>query len=35
MRDKIVKILGEIEKNEDIEILYACEAGSRVWGFAN
>ena len=35
MRDKILKILDDIEKNEDIEILYACEAGSRVWGFAN
>lgn len=35
MRDKIIAILAEIEKNEDIEILYACEAGSRVWGFAN
>ncbi len=35
MNEKIVDILHEIEKNEDIEILYACEAGSRVWGFAN
>ena len=35
MRDKILSILAEIEKNEGIEILYACEAGSRVWGFAN
>lgn len=30
----IKDILKGIEKAEDIEILYACEAGSRVWGFA-
>lgn len=34
-REEIIKILHKIEKAEDIEILYACEAGSRVWGFAN
>lgn len=34
-REEIIDILHRIEKAEDIEILYACEAGSRVWGFAN
>jgi len=35
MSDKILRILGEIENNEDIEIIYTCEAGSRICGFAN
>lgn len=35
MKSDIVHVLEEIEKIENIEVLYACEAGSRVWGFAN
>lgn len=35
MKKQIIHVLEEIEKIENIEILYACEAGSRVWGFAN
>jgi uncharacterized protein len=27
--------LTQIEKSYQIEILYACEAGSRAWGFAS
>ena len=30
---KILSYLNEIEKTEDIKILYACESGSRAWGF--
>ena len=32
---EIVKILEKIEKENDITILYACESGSRAWGFDN
>ena len=27
--------LSQIEKRENIRILYACESGSRAWGFAS
>lgn len=33
VNETIIKILKEIELRENIEILYACEAGSRAWGF--
>lgn len=33
METKIKEYLEEIEKNKNIEILLACETGSRAWGF--
>jgi len=33
MKERIEIALAEIEKAHDIEILYACESGSRAWGF--
>ncbi len=35
MRDRIEQELAEIETSEDVIILYACESGSRAWGFAS
>jgi len=33
MHHKIQHYLAEIEEEKDIEILWACETGSRAWGF--
>lgn len=33
MKKKIRQYLSEIEQSQDIEILLACETGSRAWGF--
>ncbi|MGQ8870776.1 nucleotidyltransferase domain-containing protein [Paenibacillus sp. TSA_86.1] len=33
MREMIVKQLAQIEQEEQVRIIYACESGSRAWGF--
>jgi uncharacterized protein len=33
LREHIVMVLAQIEKEYDVKILYACESGSRAWGF--
>lgn len=35
MRQEIDSALDEIESKEDVRIVYACESGSRAWGFAS
>ena len=35
MYDTIINKLDEIEKTENIKILYAAESGSRAWGFSS
>ncbi|RSK27512.1 nucleotidyltransferase domain-containing protein [Bacillus sp. HMF5848] len=33
MEEKIQQIIEHIETDYDVKVLYACESGSRVWGF--
>ena len=33
IRDQVLKLLSDIETEENVRILYACESGSRAWGF--
>jgi len=35
MKEKIKKYLSDLEKEKGIEILLACETGSRAWGFSS
>ncbi len=35
MKKRIIQTLHDIEKDHDVCILYACESGSRAWGFAS
>lgn len=34
-RIRIEKLLRDLEEDRGVEILYACESGSRAWGFAS
>lgn len=33
MRDKILEQLDQIERDHNVTIIFACESGSRAWGF--
>ena len=35
MRERIAETLKKIEQENDCKILFACESGSRAWGFAS
>lgn len=35
MRAQVLQALRDIERQEDVRVLYACESGSRAWGFAS
>lgn len=33
MKEHIIEVLQQIEREYDVKVLYACESGSRSWGF--
>ena len=35
VREEVVRRLDMVEREEDVRVLYACESGSRAWGFAS
>ena len=35
MKNRILEELDTIEKVHGVQIIYACESGSRAWGFAS
>jgi predicted nucleotidyltransferase len=35
MKKRILEELNKIEKNNGVKVIYACESGSRAWGFAS
>ncbi|MCF6313403.1 MAG: nucleotidyltransferase domain-containing protein [Verrucomicrobiales bacterium] len=35
MKESIKQVIRDLEKERSIRILYACESGSRAWGFAS
>ncbi len=35
IRAQIIDKLAAVERDEDVRVIYACESGSRGWGFAS
>lgn len=35
MRERVLQELQRIERERNVKVLYACESGSRAWGFAS
>ena len=35
VREEVIRRLDAVEGEEDVRVLYACESGSRAWGFAS
>eukprot|EP01031_Cornospumella_fuschlensis_P048321 gene48321-59178_t len=35
MRERVLEELHRVERERNVTVLYACESGSRAWGFAS
>ncbi|ERO60945.1 nucleotidyltransferase domain-containing protein [Pseudomonas piscis] len=35
MRERVLEELARIERERNVQVLYACESGSRAWGFSS
>ncbi len=35
MRTRVLEELARIERERNVKVLYACESGSRAWGFSS
>ena len=35
MRARVLAELDRVERERNVKVLYACESGSRAWGFAS
>ncbi len=35
MKEQVKKVISDFEEEQNIRVLYACESGSRAWGFAS
>ncbi|MFP3747819.1 nucleotidyltransferase domain-containing protein, partial [Achromobacter sp. SIMBA_011] len=35
VRARVMAELAEVERRHDVSVLFACESGSRGWGFAS
>ncbi|PKM24787.1 MAG: nucleotidyltransferase, partial [Gammaproteobacteria bacterium HGW-Gammaproteobacteria-12] len=35
MRARVLEELERVERERNVKVLYACESGSRAWGFAS
>lgn len=35
MRERVLRQLQQVEQRYGVKVLYACESGSRGWGFAS
>ena len=35
MQARVRRVLSEVEQKYAVKVLYACESGSRGWGFAS
>src|ERR1700739_4004605 len=35
VQQRVLAELAQVERDQEVQVLYACESGSRAWGFAS